>query len=55
MLFAFTSCLNFCPDFFGHVGKLLDKKGYFEKTGNQIIAINKSPIIKGKRQSEEKF
>ena len=25
-LFLFLSCLKFCPDFFRHVGKRLDKK-----------------------------
>ena len=25
-LFLFLSCLNFCPNFFRHVGKRLDKK-----------------------------
>ena len=25
-LFSFLRCLSFCPDFFGHVGKQLNKK-----------------------------
>ena len=25
-LFVILRCLNFCPDFYGHVGKQLDKK-----------------------------
>ena len=26
MLFSFSRCLDFCSDFFGHVGKRLDNK-----------------------------
>ena len=36
-LFLFLSYLNFCPDFFGHVGKWLDKKAKVNlKTHNAI-------------------
>ena len=39
-LFTFPRYLNFCPNFFGHVGKRLDKE-----IKKQIITINILPNI----------
>ena len=50
-LFSYLSSLNFCLDFFSHVGKLLDKKTkvnfktYESQPGKQTITIHILPNI----------
>ena len=48
-LFSFSKYLDFCPNFFGHVGKPLDKKAISKfmmpQTGKQIITIHILPNI----------
>ena len=55
--------LNFCPDFLGHVGKLLDRKAIrltsnlmTSETGKQIIAIQIFPsILRSKNNQTIKY
>ena len=50
MLFSFFRYLNFCPDFFGQVGKQLDKKAkvFFNiyLIGKQIITTRIAQYLK---------